>query len=144
MCFSKCFFFAESQDKWLAYEAFNRISVPYSLLGLLDISLVRFQCQTFWGLISQCRFQGFGCLMKGMNPSLIREKLCICEIPHDCGSLQWVWDFWQDHISASLVLIWPFYPLLWRSFLACFNVLFRGNYSCRFDVSMGGGTFSIF
>ena len=42
------------------------------------------------------------------------------------------------------ILMWSFYPLLWRWCLASVQVFFRSICSCRFGVSMGGGEFRIF
>lgn len=86
--------------------------------------------------------QGLGCLMWSMDPSLPREL--ICEISPDCVDHHTGSSFSQDCLSLPFlpVLVWSFYPLLWRSCLASFQVFFRGNWfvcSCRFGVSVKGG-----
>lgn len=86
--------------------------------------------------------QELGCLMWSMDPSLPMETLHICEISPDWITTLGV--VFGKTVSLPLlpVLVWSFYPLLWRSCLASFQVFFRGNWfvcSCRFGVSMKGG-----
>lgn len=61
------------------------------------------------------------------KPSLLRENLCICEIPPDCELLHWSVVFVE---TAFLLLlpysVWPFYPLLWRTPQLVFRSLLGG------------------
>lgn len=50
-------------------------------------------------------------------------------------------------LPLLIILVWPFYPLLWRSCSDSFQVFFIENcsvYSYRFGMPMGRGKFSIF
>ena len=119
------------------------LSAPSSLLGLLEVSPIGFQSQMFWGLI--CLVLWLWCLMWGVNPLLLREKLRICEIllivgHHAVGGV----------LSRPFLLpisVWPFYPLLCRNCSASFQTFFRENVSTSSwasGVSVGGGEFRIF
>ena len=65
-----------------ACEPFKRdISVVYS-------PLVQGPSQNLLGVhLFHCRSQGLRDPVRGMNPSLLREKLCMVDIPPDRGSL---------------------------------------------------------
>ena len=69
------------------------ISIPYSPLVFLDVSPVGFQSQMFWGLISPVQVPRVGVPDVGHKFLLLREKLCIFEIPSDCGSPHQGWGF---------------------------------------------------
>ena len=52
-----------------AYKLFKRsIPVPYSLLGFPDVSLIGFQTQTFWRLVSPLQASGVGVPDVGHKP----------------------------------------------------------------------------
>lgn len=74
--------------------------------------------------------------------------LFFLDILPDCGLLCHRWGFGKSmSLPLLLVLMWPFYLLLWRRHSASSQALFRGicsTRSCIFIVSMGGGEFSIF
>lgn len=80
----------------------SKMSFSSSPLVHLDVSPVGFQSQTFGGSSLQCRSQGLRCLMWGMNPSLIGQKLHICEIPS-----VWGWGYGMSGETMSLPLL-PF------------------------------------
>lgn len=61
--------------------------------------------------ISQCKSQGLGCLTWGINPLLLRKKLCICEIPSNCG-LSHQGLLARPCLCLLFFSMWPFYPLL--------------------------------
>ena len=55
----------------------------------MDLSPIGFQSQMLQGLPLQVQVLKLWCLMWGMNPSFLREKLHVCEFPDDCVSLSW-------------------------------------------------------
>ena len=115
------------------YKPFkSRISDPNNTLGLPDINPTGFKARCFRGSLLWCRLKGLGCLMWGTNPPFLRKKVVRCELLHQ-GRDSW------PYISLLLqpVLMWPFYPLLWRR---NFQVFFRGSssiYSCRMQCAYG-------
>lgn len=64
-----------------AFEPFmTKVFIPCSPILLLDTRPFGFQRQTFGGMSPHFKLQGLECSMWGSNPSLLREKLHICEI----------------------------------------------------------------
>lgn len=82
----------------------------------------------------------------GTNPWLFGVKFPICEPPPNFRSPGWgggVEIFFCEITSLLLlpILMWLFYPLLWRSCSASFQVILIGVFSmcsCEFIVSMEG------
>lgn len=119
----------------------SRISIPYHAMVLL--SPTGFQSQMFWGLISQCRSQGWG-------------AWCGVQTPHSSGrSSMFVWSLpivgRQAGGGAFGKTAFLSYSFWCGSFTLCCGVavqlVFRGNCcicGCRFVVSMGGNKFRIF
>ena len=123
------------------------LSISYSLLVLLDISPIAFQCQMFWGPISLMQMPRVGVPDVGhkfLDPQ--EEPIFVRFFPpmghHPGGGV------YGKTASLSLLpfLVFHFYLLLWKSCLASFQVFFRGNYficSYRF-ISMEGSELRIF
>lgn len=127
----------------------SRVSVSYNLLGLLDTSHVWFSKSDILGVcLSSANPEVLCACCRALNPSLLREKLHICEIPSTCGSLCWGWGFWWDYVSACPIPFdVPFFSFVVQSCSASFRVFFRETCSmcnCRFDVSLGVGEFKVF
>lgn len=110
----------------------NEISVPYSSLGLLDISPIFFQSQSFRYSFPWCKCQGLY-LMWDSNRSLRNyfwdpSRLLIAMLEEE---------FWWDCVSVS-----PTYLDMTFLFFYCGRNCFIGSYI--FDVSVGGGEWSLF
>ena len=89
------------------------ISVPYSPFSLLAISLIVSQNWTFWGLVSQCRFQVLGFLHWERNSSLLGQKLLLSEIPLNGGSLC------QGRVFGKMVLCLSYLSQYGNFILSC-------------------------
>lgn len=89
---------------------------------LLDVSLIGFKSQTFWGLISPVQVPRVGVLNWSTSSLLLRENFCIYEITPDVGFHAGV-GVLCDIVSLSVqpVSVWPFCPSLLRSFSASFQ-----------------------
>lgn len=108
------------------------ISNSFSPLGLPDINTIGSQDQCLSGARPRT-----GCLMWGTKSLLFKKKFQTCEIPVT-GSL----DFKQDDNSSFLlIMMWPFYSLLWKNSSASFHSFSERivPYVGRFGVPMGGG-----
>lgn len=87
--------------------------------------------------------------MWGLNPLLLMDTIYIYRTPPSSGLLLTRGGTFGKTISLSFLIIsmWPFYPLLWRSCSASFQVFFIEDCSiCSyiFGMSMEGGEFRIF
>lgn len=96
---------------------------------------VGFQSQAFGDLSLPCGSQGLGYFCGGKNPSFLRKKLHICEIPPNCAL--WLGFLVGPHLSASPThLDVALLSFVVGVFSWC-QVYFRGNYSifsCRFGL----------
>lgn len=93
------YLFFSGNLKWMSKPFKNGVSVPYSSLGLLDISLVVFQSQSFGGSFLWCKCQGLG---PDVGPKSVTQ-----------GKAPYLWDpsrllvavlgeeFWWDYVSLS-------------------------------------------
>lgn len=85
------------------------ISVSYHILGPLDISLDGFLSQTFWGLASPMQIPGRGpcCRATTLRSSGKSRGLVRCRGGEGNGEI--------TSLPLLPVLIWSFYPFLWKS-----------------------------
>ena len=116
------------------HETFkSRFSNPYISMVLLDVSPISFQSQSVGELISWLQGPRVAwCGQQGKNSIFVRSL----PILGNCTRVEFL-----TRMSLPLlpVLMLPFYPLLWRSYSASFQVFFTGNFSicsCKSVVSL--------
>ena len=83
------------------------------LLSWIQAPLVFKPRCCYGGLSSWCRSPGLGCLMWGSNPSLLRENLCVCEVPsHLWVAVLGVWVLMRPHLCppTCLNVFFSLYP----------------------------------
>lgn len=121
---------------------------PTDLWVSLNISPTVFQSWTSWGLVSPVH------VLKVGIPNVEHELLPPQEeVPCLWDSSQWmvatrgVGFLARTSLPLLSVLMWTFYPLLWRSCSVSSQVFFKGNCStcsCGFDMCVEGNEFRIF
>ena len=145
-CLSICCLSTDSWDEWVwACKPFKScFSVSYSLLDLLHAGFISFLSCMFWLLISQMQVlkvevPNVGCTSftsQGEAPVLI----CLLIV----GQCSRGGNYGKMCLGHSYLLWCDFFLIcpVCRYHSASFYICFRGScsiFSCRFDVSMGGG-----
>lgn len=113
------------------------IFILYSPAFLLNISLVSFQSQTLWGLVSLVQDLRVGVTGVGYKPLIPQGEALFIYLLFEAGV----------SLPVLPISMWPFYPLMWSRCSASPHVVFRGICSIHSSISVasvGGGEFRIY
>lgn len=135
----------------LSTQAFkSSFSRCYSPLGLVNMNPLIFKVRCCAGLSLKCRAQKLRCLMWGLSPSLLWEKLWVLFPPCLWAVLHEELGLWRSVVQTLLPALAQFsshWADVQSSLRQPLGFYLRGNcsiWSCRLSVSMGGWEFRIF
>lgn len=125
-----------SQGKSACEPFKSRLSVPHTFLGLLDISLISFQNQTFWGLLSASQVPKIGVPDVGHKP--LTPRGCAFYLWNSF----WLWSaaLWVGFVRPHLCIS---YPSWCGPFFHCRGEAVQLVF-WSFSFGVGGGEFRIF